>query len=228
MDTGMTDDSWIDRFDGLSALPADLRADLVAGSTVVAVPAGTQVFAPGQSADNLLLLLDGTVRVQQRSDTGREVTLYRVHAGESCVLTTACMLAFEDYSADGIAETDVRAVAIPRATFDDLAGRSADFRAFIFRAYSRRITDLFMLIDDIVFQRIDVRLAARLLELSDHGDIVHATHQVLATELGTAREVVSRTLAEFQRRGWIEQGRGRLHLSGRAGLDRLARSAGDR
>jgi CRP/FNR family transcriptional regulator len=219
--------NWIDRFPGLQQLPADLRNDLTEGSQVVGLSAGTQVFAPGQSADNLLLLLDGTVRVQQKSETGREVFLYRVHAGESCVMTTACMLAFEDYSADGIAETDVRAVAIPRKTFDDLVARSPIFREFVFTAYSRRITDLFTLIDDIVFQRMDVRLAARLLELAGTVDAVHATHQVLASELGTAREVISRTLAEFHRRGWIEQSRGEVRLTGRAGLERLARSAGE-
>ncbi|WP_226782807.1 Crp/Fnr family transcriptional regulator [Oceaniglobus trochenteri] len=218
---------WIDQFEGLAQLPPDLRDALVAGSQVVKVPEGTQVFEPGQSADNLLLLLDGTVRVRQKSDTGREIFLYRVHAGESCVLTTACMMAFEDYAADGIAETDVRAVAIPRATFDDLAGRSAVFRQFVFRAYSRRITDLFTLIDDIVFQRLDVRLAARLLELATD-DTVRATHQMLGTELGTAREVISRTLAEFQRRGWIEQHRGEIRLVGRVAMERLARSSGER
>lgn len=217
---------WIDRFDGLKRLPPDLRAVLVKGSQVVSVPAGTQVFEPGQSADRLLLLLDGTVRVQQKSETGREVFLYRVHAGESCVLTTACMLAFEDYAADGIAEVDVRAVAIPRRTFDDLTARSPAFREFVFKAYSRRITDLFTLIDDIVFQRMDVRLASRLLELADAEGVVHATHQVLGTELGTAREVVSRTLSEFQRRGWVEQARGEVRLVGRAGLERLVRSTG--
>lgn len=220
------DASWIDRFAGLGTLPADIRADLVAGSRIVTLPEGAPVFAPGQSADNLLLLLDGTVRVQQRSETGREVLLYRVHAGESCVLTTACMLAFEDYSADGIAETEVTAVAIPRATFDDLVARSPIFRQFVFTAYSRRITDLFTLIDDIVFRRMDVRLAARLLDLADAENVVHATHAALGTELGTAREVISRTLAEFQRRGWIEQARGALRLIGRAGLERLVRSAG--
>lgn len=219
------DDTWIDRFAGLARLPQDIRADLTAGSQTVSVPAGTQVFAPGQSADNLMLLLEGTVRVQQRSETGREVFLYRVHAGESCVLTTACMLAFEDYSADGIAETDVTAALIPRATFDDLVARSRVFREFVFTAYSRRITDLFALIDDIVFQKLDVRLAARLLELADDGGIVRATHAVLATELGTAREVISRTLAEFHRRGWVEQSRGQVDLVGREGLERLARSA---
>ncbi|MGN7869481.1 Crp/Fnr family transcriptional regulator [Paracoccus sp. 22332] len=217
--------SWIDRFPGLGRLPADIRADLDRGSQIVAVPAGTQVFQPGKSADSLLLLLKGTVRVQQRSETGREVFLYRVHAGESCVLTTACMLAFQDYSADGIAETDVEAAVIPRKTFDDLVARSPVFREFVFTAYARRITDLFSLIDDIVFQRMDVRLASRLLELADDRGVVRATHAVLASELGTAREVISRTLAEFQRRGWIEQARGELRLIGREGLERLVRAA---
>ena len=220
------DESWINKFKGLSRLPTDIRKELEAGSQIVSVPAGTEIFAPGQTADNLWLLLDGTVKVQQKSETGREIFLYRVHAGESCVLTTACMLAFEDYSADGIAETDVSAAAIPRQTFDSLVAKSPVFREFVFTAYSRRITDLFTLIDDIVFQRMDVRLAARLLELVDENGVVHATHAVLGTELGTAREVISRTLSEFHRRGWVEQSRGEVHITGRAGLERLVRSSG--
>lgn len=220
------DGSWINKFTGLSRLPADIRGELESGSQIVTVPSGTQIFAPGQTAENLWLLLDGTVKVQQKSETGRDVFLYRVQAGESCVLTTASMLAFEDYSAEGIAETDVTAVAIPRKTFDDLVAKSPVFREFVFTAYSRRITDLFTLIDDIVFQRMDVRLASRLLELADGADVVHATHAALGTELGTAREVISRTLSEFQRRGWVEQSRGEVRLISREGLERLVKSSG--
>ncbi|AZL60055.1 Crp/Fnr family transcriptional regulator [Tabrizicola piscis] len=208
---------------GLDTLPADVAKALIAGSKVVHLPAGACVFEPGQHADNFLLLLSGTVRVQQRSETGREVFLYRVNAGESCVLTTACMLADEDYAAEGLTETEVDALVIPRSVFDDLAARSAIFRSFIFRAYSRRIADLFSLIDDIVFQRVDVRLAARLLDLAQDGT-VQATHQVLAVELGTAREVISRTLGEFQRRAWVEQARGVIRILDRGALQRLARS----
>lgn len=215
--------AWVDRFAGLRGLPAGLAAELAARSHTVALSAGTHVFLPGQHPDNMLLLLSGTVRVQQTSETGREVFLYRVHAGESCILTTACMLADEDYSAEGIAETDVEAIAIPRAVFDDMVGRSPLFRSFVFRAYSRRIADLFGLIDDIIFQRVDVRLAARILDLESSGLVV-ATHQVLATELGTAREVISRTLGEFQRRGWVGLSRGELRLTDREALQRLARS----
>lgn len=214
---------WITRFNDLHGLSPDVARDLVSRSAVLRLPAGAGVFAPGDRAENLLLLLSGTVRVQQRSESGREVFLYRVHAGESCVLTTACMLADADYSAEGITETEVEAVAIPRAVFDDLAGRSALFRRFIFHAYARRIADLFGLIDVIVFQRMDVRLAARLLDLAQ-GGVVHATHQTLAAELGSAREVVSRLLGEFHRRGWIAQARGEVRLVDREGLERLARS----
>lgn len=215
--------SWTQRFADLATLPAAISGDLVTRSRVVHLPTGTRVFEAGQRAQNMLLLLQGSVRVQHVSDTGREIFLYRVHAGESCILTTACMLADEDYSAEGIAESEVEAVAIPRSVFDDLTARSVEFRTFVFRTYSRRIADLFALVDDIVFQRIDVRLAERLLQLEQNG-LIQATHQVLAIELGTAREVVSRTLGEFQRRGWVETARGEIRISQRAGLEQLARS----
>lgn len=215
--------NWIDRFDGLKSLPDDTRSRLARGSRVRRFPEGAVLFEPGQEADRLLLLLSGTVRVQQSSDQGREVFLYRVNAGESCVLTTACMLAFEDYATTGIAETPVLAAEIPRGTFDALVAESRVFREFVFRAYARRITDLFTLIDDIVFQRLDVRLAGRLVELADDDGVVHATHQVLGTELGTAREVISRLLSDFQKRGLVKQARGAVCLLDREALDRLAR-----
>ncbi len=214
---------WIGMFEGLNTLDAAQRAELTAGSRVMTVPPGTVIFGPGQTPDHLLLLLSGTVLVQQRSETGREMTLYRVHAGESCVMTTACLLAMEDYSAEGVAETEVTAVAIPRKLFDDMLGRSPAFRQYVFGTYARRIADLFLLVDEIVFRRLDVRLASRLILLAQDG-VVEATHQALAVELGTAREVVSRTLQDFQRRGWIEQSRGEVRLRDVAALTRLARS----
>ena len=227
--TGSTDAArqqpWIDRFPGLSALPEDIKRDLVAGSEVISVDKGATIFSPGESADKLLLLLEGTICVQQKSETGRDVTLYRVSEGDSCILTTACVLSYEDYSAEGTAETDVRAVAIPRDTFDATLVRSPIFREFVFQAYSKRITDLFALVDDIVFKRMDVRLAAKLLELTDGHGVVHATHQALGTELGTAREVISRTLAEFHRRGWVEQSRGEVRLTAKDELERMVRTA---
>jgi CRP/FNR family transcriptional regulator, anaerobic regulatory protein len=117
----MNDDAWIERFEGLRRLPDEIKETLVKRSQVVTVPGGTKVFGPGLEPDNLLLLIEGTVKVSQTSESGREIVLYRVEAGQSCVLTTACLLAHEAYSAEGVAETAVTAVAIPRAVFDNLA-----------------------------------------------------------------------------------------------------------
>lgn len=214
-------DDWIDRFDGLSKLEPGLRNVLTTRSHVVRLPADSVIFGPGKSPDNLLLLLQGTVRVQQLAESGREVVLYRVTAGESCVLTTACMLAYEDHAAEGIAETEIVAAAIPRGVFDELVASSKEFRNFVFRAYSRRITDLFHVIEDIAFRRMDIRLAQKIIERADTG-VLKATHAQLAAELGTAREVISRQLAEFQRRGWIAQSRGVIEIRDCDGLRGLA------
>ena len=216
---------WIDRFPGLSTLDDSIRATLIERSKIVDLPAGSIIFGPGKAPENLLLLLDGTVRVQQVAENGREIVLYRVQAGESCVLTTACLLAYEDYRAEGLAETAVRAVAIPRAVFEDLIARSGAFRRFVFAAYSKRITDLFIVIEEVAFKRVDIRLAQKLLELGKGAGHVHLTHQQLATELGSAREVISRQLQEFQRRGWVSATRGDIALTDIGALDSFARAA---
>ncbi|MBL4891668.1 MAG: Crp/Fnr family transcriptional regulator [Rhizobiaceae bacterium] len=216
---------WIEQFKGLSQLEVPIRNFLVQRSGIISAPKDTVIFGPGKAPENLLLLLDGTVRVQQLSESGREIVLYRVHAGESCVLTTACLLAYEDYSAEGIAETDVEAVAIPRQVFDDLISQSKTFRRFVFSAYSKRITDLFFVIEEIAFQRIDIRLAQKLLELGAKTGVINSTHQQMAAELGTAREVVSRQLQEFQRRGWVAQSRGTIELLDKSKIRVLAETS---
>ena len=214
--------SWIDKFQDLASLGETEQQLLKEQCSVVTVEKNTVIFGMGNTPDSLLLVIAGTVRVQQLSDSGREIVLYRVRAGESCVLTTACLLAFENYTAQGIAETDVEAVAIPMTLFDDLVGQSAEFRKFVFSAHGKRIADLFHTIEDVAFQRVDIRLAEKLVELSAGESVIHITHQQLAAELGTAREVISRQLSEFQRRDWIKQSRGTVSLEDRNELERLS------
>ena len=214
--------AWIDAFPGLRRLTRGVLETLVQRSAVVDLPAGSRIYGPGQAPESYLLLLDGSVRVQQASETGREIVLYRVSAGESCALTTACLMGYEDYPAEAIAETDIRAVAIPRATFDELIAQSPEFRRFVFTAFSTRVTNLFRIIEEVAFSRMDIRLAHKLLELSHGAHHVAATQQQLASELGTAREVVSRILSEFQRRGWVTPARGDIALDNRPALEKLA------
>jgi CRP/FNR family transcriptional regulator, anaerobic regulatory protein len=215
--------NWVDQFPGIGRLSDELLGSLTKNSTIVALPAGSRIYGPGQAPTSYLLLIDGSVRVQQVSESGREIVLYRVAAGESCALTTACLMGYEDYPAEAIAETDVRAVAIPRATFDDLIARSPEFRKFVFTAFSARVTSLFHIIDDVAFSRMDIRLAQKLIELSHGGSSVLATQQQLASELGTAREVVGRMLSEFSRRGWVSATRGSITINDRSALEALAR-----
>lgn len=192
---------WLDRFGELAALTDDDRALLARSCAVVSIPAGHRIFEPGRAPEHFLLLLDGTVRVQQLSESGREIVLYRVTAGESCMLTTACLLGHHDYSAEAIAETALTAVALPRDAFEELMARSAPFRRFVFAAFTARITNLFRLVEEVAFARMDIRLAHKLVELSHGAPSIAMTQQQLAAELGTAREVMGRVLGELQQQG---------------------------
>lgn len=220
----MTIGDWTERFQGTRGLPRAVRDRLLASARVMRYASGATVFCPDNRPDNLLFLIEGRLRVSQTSESGREIVLYRVEAGESCVLTTACMLAEEAYNAEGIAETPLVAVALSQDTFDQLAAEEPSFRKFVFAAYSRRLLDLLHVVDEVAFGRIDVRLAAKLLALAGADVEVSATHDDLARELGTAREVVSRVLQDFQKRGLISQARGRVRLLSRENLTQLAES----
>ena len=110
-------------------------------------------------------------------------------------------------------------------SFDRLVAEEEAFRKFVFAAYSRRLIDLLRVVDDVAFGHMDVRLAERLLELAGDFREIAATHQHLASELGTAREVISRILQNFQKRDMIAQSRGRIELLDKPALRDLAASA---
>jgi CRP/FNR family transcriptional regulator len=215
---------WTAHFQGTRALPDATRTRLERVSHAQTYKKGQEVFGPANLPDSLLFLLKGTIRVSQSSDNGRDIVLYRVDAGESCVLTTACMLAEEAYNAEGIAETDVTVIQLPKSTFDQLVAEEPAFRSFVFAAYSRRLIDLLRVVDDVAFGRIDVRLADRLLTLAGEDSEIAATHQQIASELGTAREVISRVLHDFQKREMISQSRGRITILNRVALRAMAES----
>ena len=158
--------------------------------------------------------------MQKIAENGREIVLYRVEGGQSCILTTNCLITGDEYSAEGITEGEVEALILPAATFRALLACSEIFRGFVFSAYATRISGLLMLIEEVAFGRIDARLAGWLAERGQ-GEL-KATHQEIAVELGTAREVVSRQLKEFERRGWLTLGRGRLEILDVAAMAALA------
>lgn len=215
---------WTERFQGTRVLPRAVRDRLSQVAQVRSYSKGQEVFGPQNVPDSLLFLFEGTIRVSQTSENGRDIVLYRVDAGESCVLTTACMLAEEAYNAEGLAETDITAIVLPKLSFDALVTEEPVFRNFVFAAYSRRLIDLLRVVDDVAFGRIDVRLAERLLTLVGGNKEISATHAQIASELGTAREVISRVLHDFQKRDFIAQSRGRIAVTNKPALQALADS----
>jgi len=213
---------WIGLFPALARLEPESRLRLSRAARPVAAPSGTTLFHPGDACERYLMVIGGSIRVWMVAENGREVVLYRVGAGETCILTTACLMASEAYGAEAVAETDVRAVTLSAAAFDELATSSAVFRRFVFASYGTRLADLMLLIQEVAFRRVDVRLARFLIDhRGDEGQIA-TTHQNLAVELGTAREVVSRQLKEFERRGVVTLSRGGLRVIDVEGLRRIA------
>ncbi|SEH40284.1 Crp/Fnr family transcriptional regulator [Magnetospirillum fulvum] len=193
-----------------------------AAARQVRVPAGTVLFRDGATCQNYVLVIEGAIRVHKISEGGREIVLYRVESGQTCVLTTNCLITARDYDAEGIAETDVEMIVLPVSAFRQLLGLSESFRDFVFSAYASRLSDLLLLIEEVAFGRIDVRLAGWLAARVGLGGPIRATHQEIAVELGTAREVISRQLKEFERRGWVRLGRGLIEPSDPVALRQLS------
>jgi CRP/FNR family transcriptional regulator len=222
----LAETDWRPAFPALANLEPAAAARLAGAAEGVRLPAGAAAFRPGDACRAYLMVLDGTVKVATTAESGREIVLYRVGRGETCVLTTSCLMAAADYEAEGIAETAVAALALPRGAFRDLLTESAVFRDFVFSAFGTRLTGLLALIQEVAFQRIDRRLARLLLARGRAGDAIVATHHDLAVELGSAREVISRQLKEFERRGAVVLGRGQVRVVDAAALARLAEGDG--
>jgi CRP/FNR family transcriptional regulator len=203
--------------------PEALRAAVLAESRPLRAPDGAQLFGPGDACRSFLVPLSGAVRVEHTGASGRSVVLYRVAPGESCVMTTSCLLAGRPYEAYGHAEGEVEALGMPAAAFRRLLETSPAFREMALAVFSARVIDLVEVIDELLLRRVDLRLA---LWLAGRAPSVRATHQSIAAELGTAREVVSRVLKEFERRGWIALGRGEVTVADADALQRFGKSEG--
>lgn len=202
----------------LQALPAALGARLAAEAHAMTVPAGTVLFDERQPCQGFPFILEGGIRVAKLAANGRELPLYRVLPGESCIITSSCLLGHADYNARGVTEGPTTLVLVPRALFDALLAETA-FRDFVFHLFSERIAELMQLVEEVAFRKLDQRLAALLL---GKGRQLHTTHQQLADELGSVREMVSRLLKGFADQGLVRLGREQIEILDPAGLRRIA------
>lgn len=199
-----------------SGLPTELRDTedrnlnlfLESGSQI-RLHADDFVFRPGDVCESFLILLEGRIRVQLVSEEGKEVTLYTIGPGGSCMLTTSCLFSRDEYPAEAIAETDVLALAFSRIVFERTIENSSVLRRFVFDGFSKRLARVISRMEELAFTSIDNRLAKALVDLHERGQ-TRVTHNKLAVDLGTAREVVSRHLKRFEKQGLIALARGQI------------------
>ena len=214
--------NWLESFPPLLNLETNAREILSKTARIVEAPIGTIGYREGGACGAYVMRLAGQSRVYKMSAGGREILLYRVHAGETCVITTTCLLGNSNYPASTIVEEPIRDVIIPSAAFNQLMIDSKVFRTFVMTNYGALISDLIVLLDEVAFHSLDARLAKLLLDTGSA--TISRTHQLMADELGTAREVVSRQLKRFEQKGWVQLGRGHVEISNRTKLEVMANS----
>jgi CRP/FNR family transcriptional regulator len=206
-------------YPALASMSQTAMDEMLVASMVKTVPKGTVLFDENSPCQAFPMVLDGSVRVVKSAPSGRELQLYRVLPGESCILSTGCMMGNAPYSATGIAESELTLVALPPHFFHKLLSEHAPFRNYVFGLFTERIAELMQLVEAVAFHKLDQRLAALLL---GKGKVVHATHQQLADELGSVREIVSRLLKTFAERGLVSLGREEIELVNPVALRQVA------
>lgn len=192
-------------------------------SQMMHCPAGTRLIGEAEPVDKLLIVLNGVVKVFETADSGREISLYRIYDGQICMLSLTRMLHGAAKCAQAVTEKESRLLQVPREHFDKLIAESEGFRQYMLSAMATCVTDLMQLTADISFNNLDLRLAQLLQKLSGQSTSIKLklTHQAIAKELGTTREVISRLLKDFEKAGYIKLGRGRIQVLSADKLGRL-------
>lgn len=195
--------TWLKCFPTLCTETDPVWVEVVNRAKEVVLPAGQGVFREGDDCNQYIFVLAGATRVYKSFESGREMVLYRLQAGETCSLTTSVLLAGGKYPANAVTEKETRAVLIPVRDFHAAFDQSKLFRDYVCSTFGGHVRDLVMLLEAVSMRHVDVRLARWLLDNRKDSGTVEASHRELAFELGTAREVISRHLKDFESRGWV-------------------------
>ncbi len=217
----LTHQDWLRTVPQLGSSPEPRLQRFLSSAQFIKYHSGEHVFRDDDPCARFLLVLSGAVRVQKVTRSGHEIVLYHLGPGQACELTTTCLIGGKAYPAEAVADNDTCVASWPREVFNDVLAHSGDFRQFVFPYLQKGVTELITLIEDVAFGHMDVRLAHCLLLMAGTRDSVDATHHDLAAELGTAREVVSRLLKEFERHSWVKLRRGHIDIINKAALREL-------
>jgi CRP/FNR family transcriptional regulator len=204
-----------------SELEPALRDNLMSFTTK-SVAAGTVLFRHGDLPGGFLIILNGRIEVHLVGKSGRELLLYEVKGGETCIQTTLCLIGETKYTGEAVAVIDTSLLVIPKTKFVDLMDGSPAFRSTVFRAFGDRLQDVVDVLEKVAFVRLDTRIASEILRRAGKDDAAKATHQDLATAVGSTREVISRRLEALQKSGFLRLDRGLITITNRSALIRVS------
>lgn len=210
----------LETFPHFLELPEAERSSQLDAMTIAIYPEGTVMLEQGRRCRGAALVLSGTIRVYKLSPEGREITLYRIGAGETCVLAISCLLGGIDYPVIAAVEEEAEVAMLPVDALRAALACSEPWQRFLFAAMAGSMVDILTVLDEVAFRRMDARLASRLLQCPE--GLVEFTHEQLAGDIGTAREVVSRLLKELENKGMVELRRGSVRILNRDGLKKIA------
>lgn len=215
----------LEKFAFYRQAPHALQTQIAAAAVPGKFPADAYFYHEGDRCDSFALVGSGNIRVFKEGGTGRQVTLYHVQDGEACLVNMLCVLLDRPTMASAQTEVATNAVVLPAAAVREWIATHDALRNFVFETMAVRVVEVMTLVEEISFRKTDRRLAYYLWRrFANDGSPLQAfsaTHEEIAAELGTAREVVSRLLKMFERQGAIEIARRRIRLRNDAVLRSL-------
>ena len=191
--------------------PEALVDDILSASKYASAQGNLVLKEEGAEVSEFVLLLSGEKRVYKASGIGREITLYEMGPGDICVLNASCLLSNTRLPANAASLTKVGMLLMPSSDFLDMMARYKEMRSFVFSRISSSLVSMMSLITEVTFGKMDERLSDYLTEKSENCKL-RTTHQKIADDLGTSREVVSRLLKELERQGEVRLSRNSIEL----------------
>lgn len=207
----MTREDFVKAFPAFRNSPPGLMKDLLSSGRRQAVPANTPIYAEGDACQAIAFVLSGEIRVYTIGESGREITLYEIGPGETCILNVSCILGNTAYPANAVTTSDAAVLLVPSPDFRRLMSMQQEMCDFVFSLLSQRLTTVMELVEEVAFGRMDQRLREYLIEKSGNNRL-ETTHQKIANDLGTSREVVSRLLKDFERKQQVRLSRNVIEI----------------
>jgi len=222
-----SDTSSLGRLQELSSIYPELAKindpqwiETIEQAKALTVEPDTTLFSSTATCNNFMLILEGTIRIYQTAPDGREITLYRVEAGDLCILSLNSLLKKKSFNAIAVTESPVKALALSSDNFKNMMNSSQMFREYVINILTERLCETIYMVQDTAFNHLNMRLACMLGSLFERnkGKALKVTHQEIAFELGTTREVISRILKDFERQNCVTLSRGQIELASADGL----------